>query len=55
MKRYLVLFSGGIGHVVSTKGISLRNDEIDNWTKLLEDYSSSLGKYKEKFKIKNFK
>lgn len=55
MKRYLVLFSGGIGHVVSAKGIALRNDEIDNWTKLLEDYSSSLGKYKEKFKIKNFK
>ena len=55
MRRYLVVLSAGIGHVVSVKGIALKNDEIENWNKLLENYTSKLGKYQDKFKIKNFK
>lgn len=50
VKRYTILIFSGIDHAFSKKGISLKKDEIENWSKLIEKEKEFLGKYYELMK-----
>lgn len=45
-KKYIVIFDGGVGHVIEKKGIAIRQDEVEAW-KMAIKKDTMLGEWKD--------